>query len=171
MVQLKICYASLFVISQVGRAIILSEQNQDALQDRPKHSLFKKKANWIFYGVCASLIAIIVAGVVDLALGYELHQIKIARLPDMCLACFAVAANLRGILEGDGGELSEKQSYIFDKISLISMLLGLSVYSTIYKLVEMVSPENSNYILVGCVMIIVVNAYIGWRIENNNSTN
>lgn len=124
-------------------------------------SAFKKTSNWVFYGVTMSCIAIFLVVLIDLLLGYRWNQIRVERLPDIFLGCFAISSNLRSLLESDGGKLSEKQKDIFDKVSILIMLSTIAMYSAVFKLIEMISPEISDYFFLVCIIIILIDTALG----------
>lgn len=122
---------------------------------------FKKTSNWVYYGVLMSVLAVFLAAGIDLLLGYSWKQIRVERLPDIFLACFAISSNLKSLIEDDDDKISDSQHDVFDKICNLTMLITLAIYLAVFKLIDMVSPENSVYFFVACIAIILLNASLG----------
>ena len=120
--------------------------------------LTTEKQNWLYYGVFMTVFAVPLAILLDLIIGFRMEQIKLNWLPNMLLANFAVAVNLRSLWEGKKISQPEKQQSAYSKLINIAMLISIILYFAFYSRYESV-PCHMVAILILITVLSVV-AYI-----------
>lgn len=123
---------------------------------------------WIIYGVVFSLLAVALAAGFDLMLGRKITQIQVDRLPDILLAAFAVAVNLRGLATDNERQFSDLKRFDYDHISLFIMLISIANYSAAYRVIEKINPDWLTWLIYVFIILIIVSTCIGISIERNS---
>ena len=101
-------------------------------------NLSTEKQNWIFYGVILTVLAVPLAVIFDLILGFRIEQIKLNWFPNVLLANFAVAVNLRSLLEDRKERLPKKKESAYSKLTIAAMILSLLLYFFCYSRYDMI---------------------------------
>lgn len=101
-------------------------------------SLSTEKQNWIFYGVFLTVVAVPLAILFDLILGFRIEQIKLNWFPNLLLANFAVAVNLGSLLEDRKSLLPKEKESAYSKIIVGAMIISCLLYFFFYSRFEAV---------------------------------
>lgn len=102
-------------------------------------ALSAEKQRWIFYGTFLTILAVPLAIIFDLILGFRIDQIRLDWLPDIILVNFSVAVNLRSLFADKKKKLPEKEESLYDIFTQIAMLLSIIFYVAFYGRFEKLS--------------------------------
>lgn len=102
-------------------------------------ALSVEKQRWIFYGTVLTVLAVPLAIIFDLILGFRIEQIRLDWLPDIILINFSVAVNLRSLFVDRKKQLPEKKESSYDIFTQIAMLLSIIFYVALYGRFEKLS--------------------------------
>lgn len=102
-------------------------------------NLSTEKQNWIFYGVVLTVLAVPLAVIFDLILGFRIEQIKLNWFPNVLLANFAVAVNLRSLLEDRKTFLPKEKESAYSKFTIVAIILSILCYFFFYSRYETIS--------------------------------
>lgn len=132
-------------------------------------NLSTEKQNWIFYGVILTVLAVPLAVIFDLILGFRIEQIKLNWFPNVLLANFAVAVNLRSLLEDRKTFLSEEKESAYSKATIGAMILSSLLYFAFYSRFEVIPLPLLVALSLGTIFLLIVYSKTGMDVIDATS--
>lgn len=122
---------------------------------------------WLLYGVVLSILAVFLAIIFDLFAGYHFNQIKLDRFPDILLANFAVAVNVKSLIVDKKSIMSYDDQFNYSLIPVSTIVLTIALYSMFYRRVEKSISTFLTPLLLISLCILIVNVLLGAKIVKN----
>lgn len=127
-------------------------------------NLSVEKQNWIFYGVILTVLAVPLAVIFDLILGFRPEQIKLTWFPNVLLANFAVAVNLRSLLEDRKTLLPKEKESAYSKATITAMIVSGLFYFAFYSRFEIISIPLLIVLAVVAIVLLIVYCKTGMNV-------